>query len=163
MKMSIWHHQGHPHLHLFGERGSSIQAFTFENNKQVQLISPPQAANCSLLSPRTPPGTVFANDEEEGILLFKQAWTPISFSETWSSLVATVVSHPVLLLIWSEVIKEIILTQLHFPEFPEVANSVPRLYFLFQINFVLTLKWAWIWQGLLCLLIFAGTKQGSVF
>ena len=89
---------------------------------------------------------------------FKQAWAPISFSLTWYSLVATVVSHLALLLIWSEVIKEIILTQLHFPEFPEVASSAPCLYFLFQINFVLTLKWDRIWWA--CCVDFHENKAG---
>lgn len=48
-----------------------------------------------------------------------------------------------LLLIWSKVIKEIICSQLHFPEFPGAGNSafqlcVPPTHS--QINFVFTMK-----------------------
>lgn len=151
-------------IHAFFEDRLSVRAFSFKNNKQVELIifsTPRCQPQCSPAStdhppPPPPPEPCLLTMRRELFCFFEQVWTPISFSATWYSLVATVVSHPALLLIWSEVIKEIILTQLRFPEFPEVANSAPQLYFLFQINFVLTLDWEWIFV----LINFCGKKVG---
>lgn len=50
---------------------------------------------------------------------------------------------PWLVLIWSKVIKEIIRSQLHFPEFPEAGNSALQLRLSLtppQIDFVLVMK-----------------------
>jgi hypothetical protein len=96
-----------------------------------------------MLPPTPYPKTLFANYEKEGALLFKEVWTPISFCETWSSLVGTVASNLALLLIWSEVIKAIILTQLHVPGFPQVAKSAPGCIFFSK----LILSWVWNEDG----------------
>lgn len=153
-------------LTLSGASALSVKTGSLSGLSHLKIISrfsllfslPHAASHRVLPPPLTPPlpEPCLLTMRREVFCFFKQVWTPISFSATWYSLVATVVSHAALLLIWSEVIKEIILTQLRFPEFPEVANSAPRLYFLFQINFVLTPNWEWIFA----LINFCGKKAG---
>ena len=149
------------HAVIFLEKRSLFRLSHLKSTRRFSFwFSPPQAASHSLRPSRLIPTSrpCLLTLRRRMFCFFKQAWTPISSSVTWYSLVATVVSHLALLLIWSEVIKEIILTQLHFPEFPEVASSAPCLYFLFQINFVLTPQWEWIWQA--CCVDFHENKVG---